>query len=191
MKSASRAWKKSRAVFTAAVCVLASVTYAANTTILTNGVAVSGLSGADGSERFYRIDVPAGQDSLKISTTGGTGDVDLYVRWNAPPTTITYDYRPYKVGNEEAVEVDNPAAGSWYIMLRAYSGYAGVTLKATYEAALSVKPLTNGVAATGISGGANMALYYSIEVPTNCSLNRLLNRKIGGNGFPDHVNISQ
>jgi hypothetical protein len=165
MKSVSKTWKESRAILTAAVCLLASTSYAANTTTLTNGVAVSGLSGASGSEALYRIDVPAGQDSLKISTTGGTGDVDLYVRWNAPPTTITYDYRPYKVGNEETVDVNNPAAGSWYILLRGYSGYSGVTLKATYAAALSVKPLTNGVAATGISGGANMALYYSIEVP--------------------------
>jgi hypothetical protein len=30
------------------------------------------------------------------------------------------------------VEVANPAAATWYIMLRGYQAYAGVTLKATY-----------------------------------------------------------
>ena len=139
------------AVLVAAVCVLASVTYAAPTT-LTNGVAVTGLSGAAGSETFYKIDVPAGQDTLEIATSGGTGDVDLYVKQGAQPTTTSYDYRPYKVGNNETVDVNNPAAGTWYIMLRGYASYAGVTLKATYSAAISVKALTNGVAVTGLAG---------------------------------------
>jgi hypothetical protein len=68
--------------------------------------------GAAGSEKFYKIDVPAGQDELEILTTSGTGDVDLYVRLGALPTTTSYDYRPYKVGNEETVTVANFAAGT-------------------------------------------------------------------------------
>ncbi len=164
MNSASKTFKRSFAVLVAAFCLNASVTYAAETT-LTNGVAVTGISGSAGAEKFYRIDVPAGQDTLKISTSGGTGDVDLYVRRDSLPTTTSYDYRPYQAGNEEMVDVNNPPAGTWYIMLRGYSNYSGVTLKATYSASLSVKMLTNGVPATGISGAANGAVYYSIEVP--------------------------
>ena len=71
----------------AMTCILASVAYAAETP-LTNGVPLTGLSGTAGSETFYRIDVPAGQDQLDILTTGGTGDVDLYVRRGALPTTM-------------------------------------------------------------------------------------------------------
>ncbi len=164
MNSANRTCNRSFTVLAAALCLVASVTYAAET-VLTNGVAVTGISGTANSEKYYRIDVPAGQDTLKISTSGGTGDVDLYVRKGALPTTTSYDYRPYKAGSDEAVDVNNPAAGSWYIMLRGYSDYSGVTLKATYAAATSVKALTNGVPATGISGAANGAIYYSIEVP--------------------------
>jgi hypothetical protein len=156
---------RSFAALLAALWVLASVTYAADPTTLTNGVAVTGVSGAAGTEKFYRIDVPAGQDTLKISTSDGTGDVDLYVRRDSLPTTSSYDYRPYKPLNNETVDVDHPASGTWYIMLRGYAGYSGVTLKAAYSATASVKGLTNGVAATGISGAANVELYYSIEVP--------------------------
>ncbi|MCU0916500.1 MAG: PPC domain-containing protein, partial [Planctomycetes bacterium] len=153
------------AVLVAAVCVLGTVTYAAEPTTLTNGVAATGIAGAAASEKFYKIDVPAGQDSLEIKTSGGTGDVDLYVRRGTQPTTTSYDYRPYKVGNEETVDVNNPAAGTWYIMLRGYASYSNVTLKATYSATVSVKALTNGVAATAIGAAANTELYYSIEVP--------------------------
>jgi len=183
MNSTSRTCGRSFAILMAAVCILASATYAADPTTLDNGVAVTGISGAAASERLYKIDVPAGQDTLQIATSGGTGDVDLYVRRNSPPTTINYDYRPYKVGNNETVDVNNPAAGSWYIMLRGYAGYSGVTLKATYSAAISVKTLANGVAATGLSGAANAELYYSIDVPAGAS--KLAIAMSGGTGDAD------
>jgi len=165
MKSANRTSERRFLVLVAAFGVLASMTYAAEPTALSNGVAVTGLSGGAGTEQFYKIDVPAGQDTLSISTSGGTGDVDLYVRRNSLPTTLSYDHRPFKVGNNETVDVNTPAAGTWYIMLRGYTSYSGVTLKATYEASVSVKSLANGVPATGIEGPANGEMYYSIEVP--------------------------
>ena len=95
-------------------------------------MAVTGLSGASGSENFYKIDVPAGQDFLTIETSGGTGDVDLYVKKGDKPSTTSWDYRPYLIGNNEKVNVTNPAAATWYILLRGYQAYSGLTLKATY-----------------------------------------------------------
>ena len=142
----------------------ASAAYAQPAT-LTNGVPITGISSSPGSEKFYKIEVPAGQDELTISTSGGTGDVDLYVRRGSQPTSTSYDYRPYKIGNEETVVVENPAAGTWYIMLKGYSSYAGVTLLAEYSAAISVKAMVNGVPVTNIAGAAGTELYYSIEVP--------------------------
>jgi len=152
------------AVLLAVTCILASVAYAAETP-LTNGVPLAGQSGTAGSEKFYRIDVPAGQDALEILTTGGTGDVDLYVRRGALPTTTSYDYRPYKVGNEETVSVTNPTAGTWYIMLRGYADYAGVTVKATYSAAVTIVTLANGVPVTGLAGAAASEKFFRIDVP--------------------------
>jgi hypothetical protein len=101
-------------------------------TVLDNGVPVPDISGATGSERFYKITVPAGQDFLNVEISGGTGDCDLYVKKGSKPTTTSWDYRPYLIGNDEIVEIDNPAAATWYIMLQAYSAYSGVTLVATY-----------------------------------------------------------
>src|SRR6185295_14564760 len=70
-------------------------------TVLTNGVPVSGLSGATGSQQFFKIDVPAGQTTLTVTITGGSGDADLYTRFGSRPTLSTYDCRPYKTGNAE------------------------------------------------------------------------------------------
>ncbi|HNS20344.1 MAG TPA: pre-peptidase C-terminal domain-containing protein [Sedimentisphaerales bacterium] len=165
MNSLNTRSAKSLAVLVAVLGMFASVVHAQ--TNLTNGVAVTGISGAAGSEKFYMITVPSGQDELVISTSGGTGDVDLYVRRGSLPTTTSYDYRPYKIGNEETVTVSNPLAGTWYIMLRGYNAYANVTLLAQYSAAMTITTLTNSVPVTGLSGAASAELYFSIVVPAS------------------------
>ena len=112
------------------------------------------------------IVVPSGQDELEIQISGGTGDCDLYVRKDTEPTTTTYDHRPYKVGNNETVLVESPAAGMWYIMLRGYTAFAGLTLQASYSASITVVTLSNGVPATGLSDTTAGEKYYKIEVPS-------------------------
>jgi hypothetical protein len=104
-------------------------------TVLTSGQAVTNLSGSSGSWTHYKITVPSGQSSLAIATSGGSGDLDLYVKYGAQPTASVYDYRPYLGGNAESVNVTNPAAGDWYISLHGYSAYSGASLTATYSAA--------------------------------------------------------
>ncbi len=101
------------------------------TTVLENGVAIGGLSGAVGSEKYYKIDVPAGQTRLEISTSGGSGDVDLYVRKGVKPTTTAWDFRPYLIGNDETVVLSNPEADTYYILLKGAEAYSGTTLLAT------------------------------------------------------------
>jgi vibriolysin len=102
------------------------------TTTLSNGVAVTGLSGSSGSWKNFKITVPSGQTQLQIVMSGGTGDADMYVKRGAIPTSTVYDYRPYLTGNNETVTVTNPVAADWYISLNGYTSYASVTLKATY-----------------------------------------------------------
>ncbi len=151
-------------VVAAAVVAIASMAYGDSPIELTDGVPVAGLSGADGSQVDYKIVVPAGQGELEISISGGTGDCDLYVRYDQPPTYSGYDYRPFLFGNDETVTISNPAAGSWYIMLRGRHAYSGVTLVASYTPAVPTG-LANGVPETGISGARNTDRLYSINVP--------------------------
>ena len=101
-------------------------------TTLQNGVPVTGIAGATGNQKFYKITVPSGQSTLNIRIAGGTGDCDLYVRRGAQPTTSSYDYRSWLAGNNETVSVSTPASGDWFVMLNGYAAYAGVTLTASY-----------------------------------------------------------
>jgi hypothetical protein len=151
-------------VVAAAVVAIASLAYGDSPIELTDGVPVTGLSGGDGSKAFYKIVVPNGQGELEISISGGTGDCDLYVRYGGAPDYAMYDYRPFLWGNNETVTIDNPAAGSWYIMLRGRSAYDDVTLVATCESAVPTE-LENGVPLTGLSGSHNTAKLYCIDVP--------------------------
>jgi vibriolysin len=103
-------------------------------TSLSNGVAVTSLSDSTGGNKYYKLEVPAGQASLKFDITGGTGDADLYVKFGAAPDASTYDCRPYAGGNTENCSFTNPAAGTWYVMLNAYASYSGLSLTGLYAA---------------------------------------------------------
>ena len=67
-------------------------------TVLGNGVPVTGLSAATGASLNYTMVVPAGASNLNFITSGGTGDMDLYVKSGSAPTDTVYDCRPYKTG---------------------------------------------------------------------------------------------
>ncbi len=86
------------------------------------------LSDSSGGWKHFTLDVPSGFARLTGTISGGSGDADLYVRYGSQPTTSQYDCRPYYNGNEEECSFDSPAAGRWYISIRAYRNYSGVTL---------------------------------------------------------------
>ena len=131
-------------------------------TVLTNGVAKTGLSGSTGSWQHFKIAVPTGQTKLDIVMSGGTGDADMYVKRGSQPTSSSYDYRPYLNGNNETVSVTNPASGDWYISIYAYSSYASVSLKATYTAAATCTTVTGSLSGTGAS-------YYTTQYASSVS----------------------
>ena len=76
--------------------------------------------------------VPAGATNLSFNISGGTGDADLYVRLGAAPTTSSYLCRPYTSGNTETCSFTAPTAGTYYVRLRAYATFSGVTLTTSY-----------------------------------------------------------
>ncbi len=131
---------------------------------LTNNVPVSNLSGAAASKHIWKMTVPAGQVTLSFKIFGGTGDADLYVRFGSPPSTSTYNCRPYVTGNNEICTFTNPQAGDWYVMVRGYAVYSGVTLVGSYVGD-STTLLQNGVPIAGISGASGSQQFWKIAVP--------------------------
>jgi uncharacterized protein YkwD len=107
---------------------------------LTSGQPLTGLAATQGQELAYAIDVPAGATELRFAITGGTGDADLYVKFGAAPTRTSYDYRPYLNGNAETVTPTPIRTGTYFVMLRAYASFSGVTLTASFTAPTTPPP---------------------------------------------------
>ena len=136
--------------------------------VLTLGTSVS-VSGATNSERFFTVQVPAGAAALRVSLSGGTGDADLAIRFNARPTELSFDCGSFGPDNDEECTVPSPAAGTWHILVIGFESYNGAQLRAEITAAPTTTALTSGVALTNQSGAASSSRYFSINVPAGAT----------------------
>ncbi|MBM3854799.1 MAG: hypothetical protein FJ399_16880, partial [Verrucomicrobia bacterium] len=135
---------------------------------LTSGTSVTGISGAQGSSLFYRIDVPTGATQLLVTTSGGSGDVDLLVRRGSRPTTSAYDQASASVTPNETVTFNSPSSGTYYIMLYGFTAYSGVSLRAT----VSTGGSSGGTTTTDDHGNTTgSATAISLNSSTNGAIN--------------------
>jgi hypothetical protein len=95
---------------------------------------VTGLSATTGNSLNYTMVVPAGASNLSFVMSGGSGDADMYVKFGSAPTDTSYDCRPYANGNSETCPVSSPQAGTYYVRVKAYSTFSGVSLTGSYTA---------------------------------------------------------
>jgi hypothetical protein len=102
-------------------------------TTLTKGVPVTGLGASTGNSLNYTMVVPAGATNLVFTLSGGTGDADMYVKFGSAPTDTVYDCRPYLGGNAETCTFAAPQAGTYYVRVKAYSTFSGVSLVGDYS----------------------------------------------------------
>lgn len=102
-------------------------------TDLVNGELVTGLSGAAGSDTLYRLVVPENATGpLTFRSYTGSGNISLYVSLDEVPTTAAYDWRSMRPGNNESIVIADPAPGTYYVLVRGESAYAGVRMVATH-----------------------------------------------------------
>lgn len=112
-------------------------TYQTGTTPPSGNVLVSGVaqsvSLATNVSKMYNITVPAGKTSLKFTLSGGTGDGDLYARMTTAPTKTSYTKKSDGATNTEVITFTAPAAGTYYLMVNAYSTVSGASVKAVVQ----------------------------------------------------------
>ncbi|MGF1531328.1 MAG: endonuclease [Puniceicoccaceae bacterium] len=119
---------------------------------LTSGQAVSG-SVTQGAWKHYTIQLPSNATGLSVSMTG-TGDADLYTRYNAQPTSSQWDFRPYIGGSNESVTYASVVPGGTYHI--SVNGYAA---SSTYSLTATVTTGSSGGGSTPPSGNGVIATY--------------------------------
>ena len=82
-------------------------------------------------ETYFRFTVPAGVTGVNVSTTGGNGDLDLYVKKGVKPTQNSYDCRSVSYNSNESCS-PGTRAGEYYVQVFAYSGFTGATIKVDF-----------------------------------------------------------
>ncbi len=97
---------------------------------LVSGVVSNGNMDASDDVDMWYIDVAANATSMRVVMECGSSDFDTYGKFNAQPTTTSYDWRGYTSGGEDNT-VNNPQEGRHYILVKHYSGSGAYTLTAT------------------------------------------------------------
>ncbi len=130
---------------------------------LQNGVAKTNISGAEKAEMMFVLDVPAGATDLSFTTSGGTGDADLYVRYGNEPTLSVSDCSSTTPTSSENCDISNVQAGKYYVMVQAWNQISGVSLTGSYQTGGgTVEPISETV--TGVSVAAGAWTRYTYEL---------------------------
>jgi len=139
------------------------------TTVLTNGVTKTGISGAAKAEMFYTLEVPAGATNLVFNTTGGTGDADLFVKFGSDPTLSSFDCKSTTSTSNESCAISNVQAGSYHVMVQAWNQISGVSLTGSFTAGSTggVQPVNETV--NNISAGFQQWTHYTYNLAAGYS----------------------
>jgi len=149
---------------------------------LSANTVVEDLGGVIGSETLYRVTIPAGVVSFQVSTSGGTGDVDLYLKFGSPALCQTdpfvtsvcdIDEFSAQAGNLESITVVSPPAGDYYIDLSGFDQFNRVTLTTSLTAAPPLPDLTISASHTGSFAPGQTGAVYTIAV-TNAGVGATL-----------------
>ncbi|MFD0724958.1 proprotein convertase P-domain-containing protein [Lysobacter brunescens] len=168
---------------TSAVTVSGGSNPACGGSVLCNGVAVTNLSGAQGTELRYTLQVPAGATNLRFATSGGSGDADLFIRFGSAPTSATggFDQKSDGGTNSEAINVAIAQAGIYHVLVRGYSAFSGLGLTGSYTAGNggggaqtyannvgqdlpALSTITSDIPVTGRSGNAPSNATLSVNI---------------------------
>ncbi|MGW6688093.1 collagenase [Streptomyces sp. NPDC054961] len=86
------------------------------------------LSAATGNYSYHFMYLPAGLKQLTITSSGGTGNADLYYGGGNWATTGSYVAKSTNAGNGETLTIDNPPSGWVYFSLAAAQDFSGVSV---------------------------------------------------------------
>ncbi|MFC5288669.1 M9 family metallopeptidase [Actinokineospora guangxiensis] len=99
---------------------------------LGNGCTRSNRSASGSGYDYLYLSMPAGKSQLRITSSGGTGNCDLYYSPRSWATAANATHRSTTSGNAESITVNSPPSGYLYVSLRGNPGCAGVSVSARF-----------------------------------------------------------
>ncbi len=110
------------------------VAFAVETTACDISETVTGLSGGKKTKLTFQFEVEPCATAVTFTLSGGSGEVDLYVRYGAKASTRTFDCQSINSGTAESCTLQNPQAGTWHVLVAGGgNGFSGVTYDASYQ----------------------------------------------------------
>ncbi|CAD2223585.1 Bacterial leucyl aminopeptidase [Pseudoalteromonas sp. 3J6] len=154
---------------------------------LQNGVTVAGITENAKAERVFTLNVPDNATNLNFITSGGSGDADLYVKFNSAPTLTSFDCKSTTSSSNESCEIGNVQAGVYYVMVQAWNAITNVSLTGSYNEGNTAEPINR--VENNISVAANNWSRYTQNLDAGYSAFTV--NISGGNGDADlYVNFA-
>lgn len=124
-----------------------------------------------GMKNIFTFNITA-EKNFKLLTSGGTGECEIYVRHGAAPDLRDYFMKVTGNGTAEALEVNNPQAGDWFVYLYPAADFADISLSIDIDSAVPDRPvLLASIAGTKVNlewtaTGASYDIYRSLTGST-------------------------
>ena len=131
--------------------------YTTATNVAESPISVVGASATSGNWYYPTpgyVTLPSGMSQLVVTTSGGSGDSDIYVRQGSKPTNAgsSYDCRNTQNGNNRSCTISSPSSGDYYIGLYANGTFSNVTLTVSYSGTDPNTGVANAGCSTSTSG---------------------------------------
>ena len=154
---------------------------------LTDGISYGPLSGYDGLNQYFYIDVPVGTERLEVDLNNGDGEAKLMMRLEQYPTWTTYDKHSNAPGAGDKIGFNDPTPGRWYIMLGSEEFYSRIDITASFEDryvwSYDGEPieLFNGEEIAGMNAPEGEELLFFVELDEAIA-NEMIIKTWGGEG---------
>ena len=134
------------------------------------GVTYGPLSGYEGLDQYFYIDVPIGTERIEVDLADGDGEAKLLMRLENYPTWSTFDMHSNSPGANDKIAFNDPTPGRWYILLASEESFSAVTITASfterYVWSYDGEPiqLFNGEDISGIEAPDGEEMFFFIEL---------------------------
>ncbi len=150
------------------------------------GVPYGPMSGYNGLDQYFFIEVPTGTERLEVDLDGGFGQATLHMRYENTPTASEAEHHSGAPGAGDKIGFNNPTPGKWHILLDSESVFSGVSITASFEDLYVWEydgtpiQLFNDEDIDGLSAPAGEELYFYVDLESRAE--ELIITTSGGEG---------